>query len=355
MSSSAVATARETATYQPSDQAGAANGDQIALEPIEDLGKAGARLVTDADGNLGLAYDYTPPIKPDVDTRTAIERARDAAGRAVADANQRVRDMWGNMFGGQQPGGQRGGGGAQPAGNAVPASNSRPAGAAPAPASSGTPAPAPARTLQQPTTGQAPQGTNGGSSGQIVPTVSGGNTATGISGERFTCSPGTVVSGSAATPVHIDWSCPTGTTSVGDGFSTLGTNTGSVQLVVSTTSSVVTYKLTCQGAQTPQTLSCTVQVRHPRVTLVAKPATVAAGTPVALEWSAFDVTSCSLYAPPTVLLVTGGTSGKATTLPLSRSAVFSALCNVGSATTSASVTVLVQGDTGTPLQTVLPR
>jgi hypothetical protein len=76
---------------------------------------------------------------------------------------------------------------------------------------------------------------------------------------------------------------------------------------------------------------------------------------VQLQWSAFDVTSCSLYAPPTVLLVSGGTQGTANTLPLSRSSVFSALCNVSSATTTASVTVLVKGDTATPLQTVLPR
>jgi ribosomal protein L28 len=336
--------ARESATFTSTD-----GKTIVGLDPVGDVGKATASLTTDSDGNLGVNYNYEAPKPPETpDTRSPIEKIRDAA----ADAQTKMRDMWKNMFGGgQQPGGQQGGGGAQPANNAVPANNSRPAGGAAQPSNSGTPAPAPARTGQQPAT------TANGASGSQTPvvSVSGGNTATGISGERFTCSPGTVVNGSTATPLTIAWTCPAGTTSIGTGFSTLGTNSGSVQLVVSTTSASVNYQLTCQGAQASQTLSCAVQVRHPRVTLVAKPASVESGAPVQLQWSAFDVTSCSLYAPPTVLLVSGGTQGTANTLPLSRSSVFSALCNVGSATTTASVTVLVKGDTATPLQTVLPR
>lgn len=337
--------ARESATFTSTD-----GKTIVGLDPVGDVGKATASLTTDSDGNLGVNYNYEAPKPPETpDTRSPIEKIRDAA----ADAQTKMRDMWKNMFGGgQQPaGGQQGGGGAQPANNAVPANNSRPAGGAAQPSSSGTPAPAPARTGQQPAT------TANGASGSQMPvvSVSGGNTATGISGERFTCSPGTVVNGSTATPLTIAWTCPAGTTSIGTGFSTLGTNSGSVQLVVSTTSASVNYQLTCQGAQASQTLSCAVQVRHPRVTLVAKPASVESGAPVQLQWSAFDVTSCSLYAPPTVLLVSGDTQGTANTLPLSHSSVFSALCNVGSATTTASVTVLVKGDTATPLQTVLPR
>lgn len=334
------------------------NGRSVFAAIMPDVGKVEAKVNVTEDA-FSISLEHTPPTPPQTDARTTLERVRDAAGQALADANQRVRDAFGQI-GSQQPGP-----------GAVPANNSRPAGGAPAPSSSGAMAPVQQQRpvssqlgQQQPSTTAVPTqpdaanqtgvtGQTGATSGTTpVLSVSGGATATGSSGETFSCTPGTVVNGSSATPITIAWKCPAGTTSTGAGFSTLGTNAGTITTVVSTTSSLVTYRLSCGTAM--QTLSCSVKVLHPKVILVAKPAEVAAGERVSFSWSGTDVDTCALYAPPSVVVARGGASGGATSLPFTRSAVFRMQCAAGSATTTTAVTVRVKGDSQQPLDTTLP-
>jgi hypothetical protein len=236
-----------------------------------------------------------------------------AARSAMASAQQQMQNMFKqlqNMFGG--------GGGGSKGGGSGGGSGSKPGG------TGGQPQPIPLPPPTQP-----------------------------AGAMRLSCTPDTVVNGSPATPLTISWQCPTGTRSTGTGFSTLGAQTGSATLTVSTSSAIILYKLECAGTKTEST-TCSVKVKHPRVVLVAKPTDITAGKSAEFEWSSTDVDSCRLYAPPAVLVAAGGGTGRATSLPFSRSAEFKIVCATGAATTSASATVHVEGDSQPPLQTQLP-
>lgn len=300
--SSALAGAQAHVDFTSTDANGNPDGKiSIGLQDIGDVGHVTASLATDPNGNkLGIQYDYTPPPPPPPppapDTRGPIQRIVDG-----------FRQTMQNLFGKPQ---QQGGGGSG--------------------SSSG-----------------------GGSSAaqQIAPAQQPGSTPN--STVQLSCLPQTVVNKST---VAIAWTCPTGTVAQFDGFIATSSITGSVSVRVATTSSSVSYGLRCVGKTSTQPLSCAVQVLHPQVTLVAKPEQAQPKDQVDLKWSAADVTACRLYAPPGILLMSGGTTGQATTLPLAHSAIFRIMCDTSAFTSVfGSVTVKVAGDTQPPLDTTLPQ
>ena len=332
--------------YESTDAQGQPDGKvSYTLNPLPNVGIADVQLTKDAEGNLALEYGYTPPATPDT---------KGAGGNLASASNA--------PFGRSGPFGQQGYGAMQPW-DAM-----RPAGAAPQPSSSGSMQPGggsaggggqrPQTTAQpapiaQPSpvgqagsgtgsTGTGGTGTGGIGTGAVNPSVTGGQVATGASGERFSCAPAAVVNNSTTTPLVLTWVCPAGTRSVGYGFSTLGTNTGTTTLIVATTSPTVRYELECLGAQTPRRLSCTARVIHPKVTLVARPADVRAGENTELRWNATEVSSCELFAPNGTRIMRGGATGEATTLPLSETTTFTATCaTAGGDTVSTRATVSV--------------
>ena len=148
---------------------------------------------------------------------------------------------------------------------------------------------------------------------------------------------------STTTPLVLTWNCPAGTRSVGYGFSTLGTNTGTTTIIVSTTSPTIRYELECFGSAKQERLSCTARVSHPAVTLIARPANVRTGESTELRWSAREVVSCELFTQQGTRIMRGGVSGEATTLPLTETTTFTATCATqGGETVSARATVPVR-------------
>lgn len=287
---------------------------RVALPTAVDEGTVKVTPQKDENGDTTYELEYTPPAPPPVPAADSpISQAMAAARSVMASAQQQMQNMFKqlqNMFGGGGRGSKGGGSGG--------GSGSKPGG------TGGQPQPIPLPPPTQP-----------------------------AGAMRLSCTPDTVVNGSPATPLTISWQCPTGTRSTGTGFSTLGAQTGSATLTVSTSSAIILYKLECAGTKTEST-TCSVKVKHPRVVLVAKPTDIAAGKSAEFEWSSTDVDSCRLYAPPAVLVAAGGGTGRATSLPFSRSAEFKIVCATGAATTSASATVHVEGDSQPPLQTQLP-
>lgn len=272
-----------------------------------------AAKITDENGELGFAVEHTPPQE---DTRSFWQKTQDYA-----------RNTWNSLTGN---------GGAQPYDAMRPAGNAQPAGGAGGGSGGGAQTqPSQQAKPQQPIPVMPSQ--------QEVPTAP----------AMLTCSQ-SVVDGDASSKVSISWKCPAGTTPVGSGFSTVGSVSGSITVSVSTTSASIRYGIACSGTKTPQTASCTVKVLHPSVLLVAKPSSIPNGTAAHLEWSAKDVTSCALYAPPTVLLTTGGATGQATTLPLSQPTRFRIRCETGATPITNAVVVNLDTDAGTPVDTILP-
>lgn len=297
------------ALVQPENYDGFKNVDgtiTAKLGAIQTIGDIRARVVEE-NGKLDIALEYTPPILSD--TEGASSLAKNAP------------------LGTSGPLGQQGYGAMQPW-NAM-----QPAGVAPRPRISGS-IPA-AQNMQG-------VGTGGVGVGIVNPLTTGGTEANGTSSERFSCAPATMVNNSTTTPLILTWACPAGTRSVGYGFSTLGTHVGTTTLIISTTSPTIRYELECLGAQTPRRLSCTARVAHPKVTLIARPANVHAGESTELRWNANEVATCELFAPNGTRIMRGGTTGEATTLPLSDTTTFTATCaTTGGDTVSTRATVSV--------------
>lgn len=297
------------------DEFKSTDGAVIAkLEPVKDIGDIKAKIIKDND-KLDIEIEYTPPIPPIVPEPTIAERAWNTVRNAVAPIQQKMQDMFKQLFGGMGQSGGSSGGGSQGGGKG---------GSTPA-----VPTTPPATPVQP------------------VPTTP----------ERgsLSCAPQTIVHKASTTPLTIAWRCPLGTTAEGIGFSTLGTNIGTTSLVVSTTSERALYGLRCSGAATPQTFSCAVRVLHPVVALVSRPDEVKTGESTLLRWNALDVQSCELYAPPSFIMMRGGMQGEATSLPLSQTSEFAVRCKAGESTwVSASTTVGVRGYTGHTLHVELP-
>lgn len=296
-----------SAAAQPYYEFVSADGSIAERLPVmPDQGTIAAKM-TDEGGELAYSVEHTPP---QTDTRSLWQKTQDYA-----------RNTWNNAFGG----------GAQPYNAMQPAGNAQPAGGSGG-GSGGSGAP-----TSQPQQQQLP----------LMP-----ETPATTQPASLTCSP-SVVSADATSKVSISWQCPSGTVAVGSGFTTVGTLSGTINVSVSTTSSSIRYGIACSGTKTPQTATCTVAVKHPAVVLIARPANLARGEGTKLEWKASDVTSCTLYAPPSAVLAKGSSSGSAQTLPLDASTRFRIRCETGAKPITGSVLVEVAGSASVA-DTILP-
>ncbi len=299
-----------SAASQPYYEFVSADGTVTARLPdVPDQGTVAAKI-TDEGGELAFAVEHTPP---QADTRSLWQKTQDYA-----------RNTWNSLTGN---------GGAQPYDAMRPAGTAQPAGGSGG--GSGSSGAGGSQPQQQP---------------QQLPLMPAENTT--AQPASLTCSP-SAISGDAKSKVTIAWQCPSGTTPVGSGFSTVGTLSGSITVSVATTSASVRYGIACSGTKTPQTASCTVAVKHPAVMLVAKPGTLARGDSTKLEWKATDVTGCTLFAPPSIVLAKGTASGSAQTLPLETSTRFRVRCETGGTPITGSVVVEVPGS-ASAADTVLP-
>lgn len=184
-------------------------------------------------------------------------------------------------------------------------------------------------TSQSPELGVASLSPSGSSGGAVLP-ASCGSPHSGDACEPPTvdCSPSAVNEGETTT---CAWSCPSGQTSSGIGFSTGGANSGSVQF---TPPSSGGYGAQCSGGG-QQTK--TVTVYTPSLTLSATPARVRSGTSVSVTWTASAVNSCTLKNQSGATLGSGlsGTINPTIT----GETIFTLTCNTDAGPVSKSVTV----------------
>lgn len=115
------------------------------------------------------------------------------------------------------------------------------------------------------------------------------------------------------------------------------------------------------SAGSPGSSSNNGQTTPPRVeagvTLIPSPIAVNPGSKALLTWAGTGVDACSVYDPDGNRIAHGGASGSVTTLQLGHSSVFRVACRVPSSGSivSSQTTVVVFGDTATPMQSPLPR
>lgn len=104
------------------------------------------------------------------------------------------------------------------------------------------------------------------------------------------------------------------------------------------------------GPQVPET----PKAPKPSFSLTAAPHTVGAGETSKLSWTSKNTVSCGIYGPGSAQLA-GGLTGSASTTALTRSTEFGIICDgEDGSRRSATLTVKVAGDTGSPIPVVFP-
>jgi hypothetical protein len=169
------------------------------------------------------------------------------------------------------------------------------------------------------------------------------------------CTPSSVAS--ATTKITVSWTCSGSTSSVGTGFSTTGKVSGVTTATIAATSSPkVDLTISClTNAVVTGTASCPIDVIHPSVAGAANPSTVESGKGSQVVWTSVQTTGCSVYAPPSVMLVTGGSSGRVDTPALVHTSIYKVVCGTKAGTAvTAPVTIVVAGDDSAPLEAVVP-
>ena len=102
------------------------------------------------------------------------------------------------------------------------------------------------------------------------------------------------------TPITIQWSCPDAQYSAGEGFSTNGAPTGSVQV---TPNGETTYRVDCSVGGSA---SCTVFAASPVAEIVAHPQSVPLSARTSVFWVADNVDRCVISGPNVRKEVAGG-------------------------------------------------
>ena len=172
--------------------------------------------------------------------------------------------------------------------------------------------------------------------------------ATGQFAAQISCQPQIADVGMS---LAISYSCSSGT-SVGSGFQTNGTQSGSATVTIANppaNTNTATYGLTCTNQNQTASAQCTVQVGRPSIILVANPKAVATSTASRLGWVTSGMQSCVISSPdlPAFTLQNANNTsvnGTATTPPLNSAARFLLHCTtVGGGTRQASTTVSIIG------------
>lgn len=144
------------------------------------------------------------------------------------------------------------------------------------------------------------------------------------------CDPTSVNQGGSST---CTWSCPSGETSAGIGFSTGGANSGSVQFNPPATGN---YGAQCSGGGQS---TVTITAYSPALSLTATPGRVRSGSATTLQWSATNVNanSCSIKDQDNNTVASGNAGSTSRTI--SQETVFTLTCVTDAGPVSVSVTV----------------
>lgn len=153
----------------------------------------------------------------------------------------------------------------------------------------------------------------------------------------------------AGMEVSISYTCANASKSEGTNFSTGGALSGSTKATLGGTATTSTYSLACTNDKSETaTASCTVQVAHPTIVLVANPASVEAGKKSVIGWVTSGMQSCVVSSPDSPLFTTQNagktaTTGSAQTPPIAAPMRINLTCQtVGGGTRTASTTVTLK-------------
>jgi hypothetical protein len=141
----------------------------------------------------------------------------------------------------------------------------------------------------------------------------------------FTCNSASSCTISQGSSASLQWACASGDSSSGGNFATGGSPSGSASV---NPSSSTTYTLQCQPSGSYANVNVTVQT--PSLSLTINPPRVHIGQVATVQWSATNVTSCSVNGPN---FNKSGLSGSATTT-ITGSGTFTLNCSTNSGSIS---------------------
>ena len=140
----------------------------------------------------------------------------------------------------------------------------------------------------------------------------------------LSCSPSKAASGQAA-PVVIRWTCFDSNSAtlsgLGDDDARVSAS-GSREVKIETEKDTLSPAITCSNGASR---SCSIDVAHPAVSLIASATTTPAGSPVRLIWSSIGVTTCELNGESGERVVSGGKSGSVS-VRVQKSGTFRIVC-----------------------------